>query len=246
MSKWKICNFMQNRCRVVRVLQWPVLGPSSSSLHTAAASLRRVMFPWETEWDTLWKGAQPEQTRSCRAKPRQTGSRLFSPRRWSSEGWLPFCPGWQSESEDVVNAIAHEAVKAAHSVGSVHCRPVGWVHCQHPTEITQDTDPYVHIFLNSLLRWKEHDLQHCVERGAACCFHRAGLKNDFHVVGWLVLDSHCMSSGRKLQSAAAACSTQSTQLRLCVLQRPVFTPLPSLFTATSSYCSPKPNISYCC
>lgn len=40
---------------------------------------------------------------------------------------------------------------------------------------------------------------------------------------WADLDSHCMSSGRKLQSAAAAWSTQSTQIRLCVLQRPVLT-----------------------
>lgn len=77
------------------------------------------------------------------------------------------------------------------------------------------TQQYVFIYyLKSLSQWKGYDLQHTTEQGTACCFNSTSLKNDFPVVGWLVLDIYSMSTERKLQLAgAAACSTQSTHIK---------------------------------
>lgn len=99
----------------MRLLKWSVFGVSASRLTNVTALLGRLN-------ETLWKSSQPEQSRPSRAKPMQTGSPLFSPHCWSSEGWLPFCPGWQSKSEEVVNAKAHEAVKTGHTIERFHCR----------------------------------------------------------------------------------------------------------------------------
>ena len=65
-----------------------------------AASLRRVLFPWETEWDSFKR--RPDQSRPGRAGPGQGRQALDC--FLCSEGWLAFCQGWQSQSEEVVNA----------------------------------------------------------------------------------------------------------------------------------------------
>lgn len=149
------------------VSPWPDL----LQLANVAASLRRVMFPWDYEWDTLWKGAQLEQISPGQANPRQTSFWLFSHCCWSSKAWLPFCPSWQSESVDGVNAIAHKAIKPAQTVNLLTAQLDPW-RGQKPKGSN----------LHLLLWWTVKDWKLSVEWGTQWCFYSAGFKNDFPVV----------------------------------------------------------------
>lgn len=149
------------------VSPWPDL----LQLANVAALLRRVMFPWDYEWDTLWKGARLEQISPGQANARQTSVWLFFHCRWSSEAWLPFCPSWQSESVDGVNAIAHKAIKPAQTVNLLTAQLGPW----------KDQKPKGSN-LHFLLWWTVKDFKLSVEWGTQWCFYSAGFKNDFPVV----------------------------------------------------------------
>lgn len=169
------------------VSPWPDL----LQLANVAASLRRVMFPRDYEWDTLWKGARLEQISPGQADARQTSFWLFFHCRWSSEAWLPFCPSWQSESVDGVNAIAHKAIKPAQTVNLLTAQLGPW----------RDQKPKGSN-LHFLLWWTVKDLKLSVEWGTQWCFYSAGFKNDFPVVAvggnWRVLLLHPSHRAQKL------------------------------------------------